>query len=75
MFPSSYRIPTTEQDRQNKPSTLDELDQALKRMKSQKAPGNDDVSTDKFKAGELPVLKWLHEISVDIWQNEEIVDH
>ncbi|CAF4039054.1 unnamed protein product [Rotaria sp. Silwood1] len=72
---STPSIPTTEQDRQNKPSTLDELDQVLKRMKSQKAPGNDDVSTDKFKAGELPVLKWLHEISVDIWQNEEIVEN
>ncbi|CAF3715417.1 unnamed protein product [Rotaria sp. Silwood1] len=51
-----------------------ELDQALEPMKSLKDPDNDDISTDKFKAGELFILKRLHEIFVDIWQNEEIVD-
>ncbi|CAF3855894.1 unnamed protein product [Rotaria sp. Silwood1] len=72
---STPSIPTTERDSQHKPSTLEELDQASKRMKSRKAFGNDDVSTDKFKADELPVFKWLHEVFVRIWQNEEIVDH
>ncbi|CAF1295183.1 unnamed protein product [Rotaria sp. Silwood1] len=68
-------IPTTERDRQNKPLTLEELDQVLKRMKSQEGRDNDDVSADKFKVGELSLLRWLHEIFVDIWQNEGIVDH
>ncbi|CAF4329403.1 unnamed protein product [Rotaria sp. Silwood2] len=67
-------IPTAEQERQNEPPTLEEISQALKQMKNRKAPSNDDISTDILKAGELPVLKWLHEIFVDIWQNEEIVD-
>ncbi|CAF4739673.1 unnamed protein product, partial [Rotaria sp. Silwood2] len=66
--------PTAEQDRQNEPLTLEEISQALKQMKNRKAPSNYDISTDILKAGELPVLKWLHEIFVDIWQNEEIVD-
>jgi hypothetical protein len=67
-------ISTTEQDRQNKPPTLEEVSQALKQMKNRKAPGNDDISADLIKAGGLPALKWLHEIFVDIWQTEEIVD-
>ncbi|CAF4808992.1 unnamed protein product [Rotaria sp. Silwood1] len=44
-------------------------------MKSRKGRDNDDISADKFKVGELSLLRWLHEIFVDIWQNEGIVDH
>ncbi|CAF3656698.1 unnamed protein product [Rotaria sp. Silwood1] len=72
---STLSITTTERDRLNKPLTLEELDQVLKRMKSRKGRDNDDISADKFKVGELSLLKWLHEIFVDIWQNEGIVDH
>ncbi len=67
-------ISTIKQDRQNKLPTLEEISQALKQMKNRKAPGNDDISADLLKAGGLPVLRWLHKIFVDIWQNEEIVD-
>ncbi|CAF3044667.1 unnamed protein product [Rotaria sp. Silwood2] len=67
-------IPTAEQDGQNEPSTLEEIGQALKQMKNRKVSENDDISTDILKPGGVPVLKWLHEIFVDIWQNEEIVD-
>ncbi|CAF5151453.1 unnamed protein product, partial [Rotaria sp. Silwood1] len=72
---STLSISTTERDRQNKPLTLEELDQVLKRMKSRKGRDNDDISADKFKVGELSLLRWLLEIFVDIWQNEGIVDH
>ena len=43
-------------------------------MKSRKAPGNDDVTADLLKADGTPVLNWLHEIFVDIWNSEEIVE-
>ncbi|CAF1448000.1 unnamed protein product, partial [Rotaria sp. Silwood1] len=46
---STLSIPTTKRDRQDKPLTLEELDQALKRMKSRKGRDNDDISADKFK--------------------------
>ncbi|CAF3619889.1 unnamed protein product [Rotaria sp. Silwood1] len=72
---STLSITTTERDRLNKPLTLEELDQVLKRMKSRKGRDNDDISADKFKVGELSLLKWLHEIFVDNWKNEGIVDH
>jgi hypothetical protein len=71
---STPAISTIEQDIQNKPPTLEEISQALKQMKNRKAPGNDDISADLLKTGGLPVLKWLHKIFVDIWENEEIVD-
>ncbi len=72
---SSPSLSTTEQERQEKPPTLEEISQALKQMKNGKAPGNDDISADLLKAGGLPVLRRLHEIFVDIWLNEEIVEN
>ncbi|CAF3835608.1 unnamed protein product [Rotaria sp. Silwood1] len=58
---------TEERDRQSKPPTLEEIEETLKQMRNRKASGNDDISADILKAGGLPVLKWLHEIFVDIW--------
>ncbi|CAF3739036.1 unnamed protein product, partial [Rotaria sp. Silwood1] len=57
---------TEERDRQSKPPTLEEIEETLKQMRNRKASGNDDISADILKAGGLPVLKWLHEIFVDI---------
>ncbi|CAF5000116.1 unnamed protein product, partial [Rotaria socialis] len=42
-------------------------------MKNGKAPGNDGISIDVIKAGGLPMAKWLHEIFVDIWENEIMI--
>lgn len=67
-------IPAQEIRRQGEPPTVEEVRQALKQMKSRKAPGNDDVTADLLKAGGAPVLNWLHEMFVDIWKTEEIVE-
>ncbi len=68
-------ISPTEQLRQNKLPSLTEVQQAIKQMKNGRAPGNDNISADVLKAGGFPLAKWLHEIFVDIWQNEEIVEN
>ncbi len=67
-------ISSTEQLRQDKLPSIDEVQQAIKQMKNGKAPGNDNISADVLKAGGSPMVKWLHEIFVDIWHNEQIVD-
>ncbi|CAF5168798.1 unnamed protein product, partial [Rotaria magnacalcarata] len=62
-----------EQHRQDKEATLDEVQQALQQMKNRKAPDKDNVTAELLKAGGIPVIKWLHEIFVDIWKNEQMV--
>ncbi len=43
-------------------------------MKSRRASGNDDITADLLKADELSALRWIHQIIIDIWQREEIVE-
>ena len=67
-------ISPAEHIRQDKPPSLTEVQQAIQQMKNGKAPGNDNISVDLIKAGGLPMAQWLHEIFVDIWNNEEMVN-
>ena len=67
-------ISPAEQFRQNEVPSLAEVQQAIRQTKSGKAPGNDNISSDTLKAGGVPMASWLHEIFVDIWQTEEMVD-
>ena len=71
---SPVSISSLEQQRQDKIPTLDEVQCAIKQMKNGKAPGNDGITADTIKAGGLPMAKWLHEIFVDIWQNETMIE-
>jgi hypothetical protein len=68
------QISKIEQDRQDKPPSLVEVREAIRQMKSRKAPGNDDVTADLIKAGGLPIVIWLHDIFVDVWKSEEMVE-
>ncbi len=63
-----------EENRQNAELSIEEIRKALCQMKSRKAPGNDEVTADIFKAGGPPVLRWLYEIFTGVWKNEEMVE-
>ena len=67
-------ISVQEARRQENPPTIGEVQQALNQMKNRRAPGNDDITADLLKAGGITVVTWLHEIFVDIWTIEEIVE-
>ncbi|CAF4057002.1 unnamed protein product [Rotaria sp. Silwood2] len=67
-------IPITEQIRQDEVPSLNEVKEANNKMKSGKVPGIDGVSVDLLKAGGEPIAIWLHEIIVEIWENEEKVE-
>ena len=70
----SATISANEKARQEKPPTLAEVQLAMKQMKSGKAPGTDDITADLLKAGDATVVKWLHQLFVDIWVTEGIVE-
>ncbi|CAF4398513.1 unnamed protein product, partial [Rotaria sp. Silwood2] len=67
-------IPSNGQFRQDKAPSLIEVEEAMNKMKSGKARGNDGISTDLRKAGGKSMAKWLHEIIVEIWGNEQMVE-
>ncbi|CAF5228955.1 unnamed protein product, partial [Rotaria magnacalcarata] len=68
-------ISALEIQRQDKIPTLEEIQLALSQMKSKKAPGNDGITVDILKVGGTPVLIWLKELFVEIWENERIPEN
>ncbi|CAF1574985.1 unnamed protein product [Didymodactylos carnosus] len=67
-------IDKAEETRQDTPPSLPEVVQAIRQMKSRKAPGKDDVTAELLKAGGMEIALWLHQIVVDAWINEEMVE-
>ena len=64
-------IPREEEDRQNNPPTLAELEQAIGQMKSGKAAGIDDITADVLKAGGHVLAKRILLLFLDVWENED----
>ncbi|CAF0801605.1 unnamed protein product [Didymodactylos carnosus] len=67
-------IDKAEETRQDTPPSLPEVVQAIKQMKSRKASGKDDVTAELLKADGMEIALWLHQIIVDVWINEEMVE-
>ncbi|CAF2532798.1 unnamed protein product [Rotaria sp. Silwood2] len=60
------QLSSNEQSRQDKPSSLKEVEEAIRRMKSGKAPGMDGISADIIKAGGHALAIQLHALFVEI---------
>jgi hypothetical protein len=71
---SSSPISSQEEDRQNKPPSLQEVEEAICRMRCGKAPGIDGVTADVLKAGGTGLAQRLHHLFVDVWEDEDSVD-
>ncbi|CAF2614911.1 unnamed protein product [Rotaria sp. Silwood2] len=67
-------LSSEEQNRQDKPPSLLEVEEAIRRMKSGKAPGMDGVSTDVIKAGGYALSIRFHTLFVEIWEEKETID-
>ena len=71
---SSSPISSQEEERQNKPPSLKEIEDAVGRMRCGKAPGIDGITADVLKAGGRSLAEQLHHLFVDIWEDEDPVD-
>ena len=54
------------------PPTLLETQTAIKLLSCGKAPGSDSIPAEVYKAGGLSLVKKLHEIFLQMWQQESI---
>ena len=54
------------------PITIDEIIAAIRKLKNNKAPGEDGVCAEMQKATENVTPKILHKIFQDIWETEDI---
>jgi len=52
--------------------TLEEVRQAIKKLKDHKAPGTDGIKAELLKAGGDAVLEALHTLIVKIWEEEKV---
>ena len=56
------------------PPSLEEIRNAIKHLKTSKAPGKDNITTEIIKCGGEEVIKWIYDIIQIIWNNEKVVD-
>jgi len=53
------------------PITVAEVKQATKKLKSEKAPGDDEICTETLKAGGEEAARHLYQILQNIWETEQ----
>ena len=68
------QLSPVEQNRQDKPPSLLEVEEAIRRMKSGRSPGMDGISVDVIKARGRVLATRLHTIFVEIWEEEQTVE-
>nr|XP_014350459.1 PREDICTED: uncharacterized protein LOC106705466 [Latimeria chalumnae] len=56
------------------PPILDEVSKAIKQMKNNKASGADGILAEVFKQGGVELTSHLHNLTLRIWNDEEIPD-
>ena len=56
------------------PITIQEVKDAIKRLKNGIAPGDDNVCVEMLKSEELEMSQLLQHILQDVWDNEVIPD-
>jgi hypothetical protein len=52
--------------------TVEEVEVAVQKLKNYKAPGTDNIPAELFRYGGNELVKHLHTIIEDIWQNKKM---
>jgi hypothetical protein len=52
--------------------TVDEVEEAIDKLKNNKAPGPDNINSELIKIGKVELLKTLHKVVCKVWETENI---
>ncbi len=59
------------ENRNEETPTEEEVNSAIKQLKSHKAPGFDNINSETLKAGGSILSRWIHRVISKIWESEE----
>lgn len=54
--------------------TMEEVRKAIKSLRNNKAPGNDNITAEMIKGGGEHLIRLVHQLIVEIWEKEEMPD-
>jgi hypothetical protein len=62
----------TRENRNEEAPTEEEVNSAIKQLKSNKATGFDNINSETLKAGGRILSRWIHRMINKIWESEDI---